>query len=110
MLRRGISEEAVETMRGPLETYLDPPINPEQTVRDVVEVLRPAFPRDVLIHGLLMHAGSGRTRLVADGARGYNTLPIETLQRLHSEHRRSHAGKKGHKKRESATHVTNSFY
>lgn len=35
--RRGISEEAVETMRGPLETYLDPPINPEQTVRDVTD-------------------------------------------------------------------------
>lgn len=72
MFRRGISEEAVETMRGPLETYLDPPINPEQTVPDVVEVLRthPDFPRDVLIHGLLMHAGSGKTRMVADGARG----------------------------------------
>lgn len=42
--RRGISEEAVETMRGPLETYLDPHTDPEQNVRDVVELLRTIRP------------------------------------------------------------------
>lgn len=57
---------------GPLETYLDPHTDPEQNVRDVVELLRthPAFPRDILVHGLLMHPGSGKTRLVVDGSRG----------------------------------------
>ncbi|WP_229772497.1 carbonic anhydrase [Desulfovibrio porci] len=42
--RRGISEEAVEAMRGPLETYLDPHTDPEQNVRDVVELLRTIRP------------------------------------------------------------------
>ena len=44
MFLRGISEEAVETMRGPLETYLDPHTDPEQNVRDVVELLRTIRP------------------------------------------------------------------
>lgn len=69
MRGRGIPEDAVEAMRGPLETYLDPHTDPEQNVRDVAELLRthPAFPRDLAVHGLLMHPADGTVRLVVDG-------------------------------------------
>lgn len=69
MRGRGIPEQAVEAMRAPLETYLDPHTDPEQNVRDVVELLRahPAFPPDLVVHGLLMHPADGTVRLVVDG-------------------------------------------
>lgn len=71
MRQRGIGKEAVETMRGPLETYLDPHTDPEQNVRRVVQLLRthPAFPPDIVVHGLLMQPASGSVRLVVDGSR-----------------------------------------
>lgn len=75
MRGRGISEEAVEAMRGPLETYLDPHTDPEQNVRDVVTLLgtHPAFPTDLVVHGLLMHPADGTLRLVVDGTRRHET-------------------------------------
>lgn len=64
MRASGIDERAVEDMRVPFETYLDPHTDPEENVRHVVGLLstHPAFPRELAVHGLIMHPDSGAVR------------------------------------------------
>ncbi|MBI3144366.1 MAG: carbonic anhydrase [Pseudogulbenkiania sp.] len=74
---RGVSAETLTTLRNAginLEGWLKGFDNVEDSVRHTVEVIRthPLMPRDVPVHGLVIHPVTGALELIVDG---YANLP-----------------------------------
>ncbi|SMF35665.1 beta-class carbonic anhydrase [Pseudogulbenkiania subflava] len=75
--RRGVSADTLATLRSAginLEGWLKGFDNVEDSVRHTVNVIRthPLMPRDVPVHGLIIHPVTGQLDLIVDG---YATLP-----------------------------------
>ncbi|WP_024304426.1 carbonic anhydrase [Pseudogulbenkiania sp. MAI-1] len=74
--QRGVSAETLATLRNAginLEGWLKGFDNVEDSVRHTVDVIRthPLMPRDVPVHGLVIHPVTGKLDLIVDG---YATL------------------------------------
>jgi carbonic anhydrase len=75
--QRGVSADTLATLRSAginLEGWLKGFDNVEDSVRHTVNVIRthPLMPRDVPVHGLIIHPVTGQLDLIVDG---YATLP-----------------------------------
>nr|WP_294865665.1 carbonic anhydrase [uncultured Pseudogulbenkiania sp.] len=75
--QRGVSADTLATLRSAginLEGWLKGFDNVEDSVRHTVSVIRthPLMPRDVPVHGLVIHPVTGQLDLIVDG---YATLP-----------------------------------
>jgi carbonic anhydrase len=69
---RGVSEKMIKTLRHAgidLENWLRGFDNVEESVRVSVEVIRnhPLLPRDIAVHGLVIHPETGQLDLLIDG-------------------------------------------
>lgn len=69
---RGVSAQTVETLRAAgidLDHWLQGFTNVEDSVRHTVGVIRqhPLVPRDIPVHGLVIHPETGELKLIVDG-------------------------------------------
>lgn len=67
MLERGISPDAIKLVEKDLIEWAEGFKDPEQNVRDVVKLLKddPLIPKDIKVHGLLIHPRTGKLTLVS---------------------------------------------
>lgn len=67
MLARGISPDAIKMVEKELKEWADGFKDPEQNVKDVVKLLKenPLIPKDVKVHGLLIHPRSTKLTLIS---------------------------------------------
>ena len=67
MLARGISPDAIKMVEKELKEWADGFKDPEQNVKDVVKLLKenPLIPKDVKVHGLLIHPRSAKLTLIS---------------------------------------------
>ena len=69
MLSRGVAPEAIQMVRHELEHWADGFSHPVDNVQETVSMLRmnPLIPKDVAIHGLMIHPNSGEVEVVETG-------------------------------------------
>ena len=69
MLSRGVAPEAIQMVRHELEHWADGFSHPVDNVQETVSMLRmnPLSPKDVAVHGLMMHPNSGEVEVVEVG-------------------------------------------
>ena len=69
MLSRGVSPDAIQMIRHELEHWADGFSHPVDNVQETVSMLRmnPLIPKDVAVHGLMMHPNSGEVEVVEVG-------------------------------------------
>ena len=69
MLSRGVSPDAIQMIRHELEHWADGFSHPVDNVQETVSMLRmnPLIPKDVTVHGLMMHPNSGEVEVVEVG-------------------------------------------
>lgn len=69
MLERGVPKEAIHMVRTDLKHWADGFRHPTQNVEETVMMLRsnPLIPKDVLIHGLMIHPSTGELEIVING-------------------------------------------
>lgn len=75
---RGVSRDTIDTLRSAgidLDQWLKGFDNVEDSVRHTVSVIRqhPLVPKDIPVHGLVIHPETGALRLVVDGRAGERT-------------------------------------
>jgi len=80
---RGISHETIETLRAAgidLEAWLKGFDQVEDSVRHTVSVIRshPLIPKDIPIHGLVIHPTTGQLELIVDGS--LNAVPANAAK------------------------------
>ncbi len=70
MSERGIVPEAIQMIRKELNEWADGFLHPEQNVKDTVAAIKanPLIPKDVKVHGLMIHPRTGRLELIVKGA------------------------------------------
>jgi len=69
---QGVSDDVLKMLKNSgieLEKWLTGFDNPEAGVRDSVEIIRhhPLLPKEVIVHGLLIHPETGKLEVVVDG-------------------------------------------
>lgn len=71
MQERGVSEDAIFMIQKEMEHWADGFQHPVSNVVETVELLRhnPLIPKDVPVHGLMLHPHSGEMDVVVDGYR-----------------------------------------
>ena len=69
MLSRGVSPDAIQMVRHELEHWADGFSHPVDNVQETVSMLRmnPLIPKDVAVHGLMIHPNSGEVEVVEVG-------------------------------------------
>ena len=69
MLSRGVAPEAIQMVHHELEHWADGFSHPVDNVQETVSMLRmnPLIPKDVAVHGLMMHPNTGEVEVVEVG-------------------------------------------
>lgn len=69
MTERGISPDAIAMIRGKLEYWADGFEHPAENVIDAVHQIKanPLIPKDVAVHGLIVHPHSGEAEVLING-------------------------------------------
>lgn len=75
MRARGVSQDAIFMVQKEMEHWADGFQHPVSNVVETVELLRhnPLIPKDVPVHGLMLHPHSGEMDVVVDGYRYITT-------------------------------------
>ena len=69
MLERGVRPEAIHMIQDDLVKWADEFCQPEHNVQKTVEQLRlnPLIPKDIIVHGLMLHPRTGKIEVVVNG-------------------------------------------
>lgn len=69
MINRGISPDAIAMIQKELEHWTDGFEHPAENVLDAVHQIKanPLIPKDVIVHGLIVHPHSGEAEVLLDG-------------------------------------------
>lgn len=69
MVSRGISPDAIAMIQKELEHWTDSFEHPAENVLDAVHQIKanPLIPKDVIVHGLIVHPHSGEAEVLLDG-------------------------------------------